>query len=79
MMDRRNAWTLAGGIVGILALLTLGRGGGRDASAPARLSGNCGPAAQGLTPDGDVVPIKVDRAGRVLLSAVGRGAADQGK
>lgn len=39
---------------------------------PARLSGNCGPAAQGLTPDADVVSIKVDRQGRVIVSSEAR-------
>lgn len=35
---------------------------------PKRLSGNCGPAAVGLTPTGDVVPIKVDFGGHVIPS-----------
>lgn len=32
-----------------------------------RSSGNCGPAAMGLTPEADVKPIKIDNDGHVLL------------
>jgi len=80
MLERIPSAALYVAIMGIVALaVALAVIGGStvighvaqttDAPRP-RLSGNCGPAAQGLTPDGDVVPIKVDRAGRVLWSPV---------
>lgn len=51
----------------IMAGYSFGRAHAETIDKP-RLSGNCGPAAQGLTPVGDVVPIKVDFAGHVLVA-----------